>query len=557
MSFTIAIVGRPNVGKSTLYNRLIGRREAIVDNISGVTRDRNYGESHWNGKRFNVIDTGGFVAHSEDVFEKAVREQVQIAIEEASLIVFMVDVTTGITDLDEDMAKLLRRSPKKVLLAANKVDNNQRLLESAEFYGLGFDELFPIAAISGSGTGDLLDAVATYIPESERINDDEAEALAEAYYEGVEDKDDDGFFYPEITKPTSNYAPIDKDGEALADYFGLEDDDEEEEGEDSENQLDNDDELDDEEDLLDEIDEDELGELDGKDKEDERKNENKPTKTSPPSAVPKTVIPAKAPPIPRFAIIGQPNVGKSSLLNALVGETRNIVTDIAGTTRDSTHTNYNMYGKEFILVDTAGIRKKAKVHENLEFYSVMRAIKAMDDADICLLMIDAQRGVEQQDLNIFRLAVKKRKGIVLLINKWDLVEKETNSARDYTESIKRSLSPFSDVPILFISATEKQRIFKAIETALDIYERRSQRIPTHIVNEVMLAAVERYHPPAVRGNFIKIKYITQLPTRNPAFAFFANHPNDIKQPYRNYLENQLRQHFNFSGIPLGIYFRQK
>jgi ribosome-associated GTPase EngA len=574
MSFTIAIVGRPNVGKSTLYNRLIGRRDAIVDNISGVTRDRNYGESHWNGKRFNVIDTGGFVAHSDDVFEKAIREQVQIAIEEASLIIFMVDVTTGITDLDEDMTKLLRRSPKRVFLAVNKVDNNRRLLESAEFYGLGLNDLYPIASISGSGTGDLLDAVAECIPESERISDEEAEALDNAYYEGEDDHDDDGYFYPEAIPSSAAAQALLKDDDLDEDFVYLFNDELVEELDDDEQEADskNDADLTDE-DLENEDDEEEWDETDEQDEDeldetDEDEADNKPA----PHQKRRVSIAdieaqaddtkshrgaAKANHIPRFAIIGQPNVGKSSLLNALVGEPRNIVTDIAGTTRDSTHTHYKMYGKEFILVDTAGIRKKAKVHENLEFYSVMRAIKAMDDADVCLLMIDAKSGVEQQDLNIFRLAVKKKKGIVVLINKWDLIEKETNTARDYTENIKRSLSPFSDVPIIFISATEKQRIFKAVETAIDVYQRRDQRIATNKLNEVMLAAVERYHPPAVRGNYIRIKYITQLPTRNPSFAFFANHPADIKQPYRNYLENQLRLNFNFTGIPLTIYFRQK
>lgn len=574
MSFTIAIVGRPNVGKSTLYNRLIGKREAIVDNISGVTRDRNYGESHWNGKRFNVIDTGGFVARSEDVFEKAIREQVQIAMEEASLIVFMVDVTTGITDLDSDMTKILRRSPKKVFLAVNKVDNNQRLLESAEFYGLGFDELFAIASISGSGTGDLLDAIAEHIPESERISNEEAQALDDAEYEGEDEGNEDGYFYPDIIPSSAAALALEKDELEdnfeydFGDMYDIELDDSEQD-----NDSKNDAELNNETLRQQELeendqfeDDDDWDEEDGYDEEEDdilpqAKKTTPKTQTKTANSEEATNKPnrgaSKADYIPRFAIIGQPNVGKSSLLNALVGEPRNIVTNIAGTTRDSTHTHYKMYGKEFILVDTAGIRKKAKVHENLEFYSVMRAIKAMDDADVCLLMVDAKSGIEQQDLNIFRLAVKKRKGIVVLVNKWDLVNKETNTARDYTENIKRVLAPFSDVPIIFISATEKQRIFKVIETALDVHQRRDQRIATNKLNETMLAAVERYHPPAVRGNYIRIKYVTQLPTRNPSFAFFANHPEDIKQPYRNYLENQLRLNFNFTGIPLSIYFRQK
>lgn len=458
MSYTVAIVGRPNVGKSTLYNRLIGRREAIVDNISGVTRDRKYGESHWNGKKFNVIDTGGFVANSEDLFEAAIREQVAIAIEEASLIIFMADVTTGITDLDSDMAQLLYKTNKRVLLVVNKVDNHERLLDASEFYGLGFEYLFAVSSMSGSGTGELLDAIAETIPDSEKIFSDD-------------------------------------DIAQLADSDNLE----------------------------------------------EQLNANANT--------PKA--------LPRIAVIGQPNVGKSSLINALVGTARNIVTPIAGTTRDTTDTYYNMFDKEFILVDTAGIRKKAKVHENLEFYSVMRAIKAMDSADVCLLMIDATMGIESQDLNIFRLAVNKRKGIIILVNKWDLVEKETNTARDYEAAIKRHISPFSDVPIIFVSAKEKVRLLKAIEIALDVCLRRTQKIATSKLNELMLAAIERNHPPAVRGNFVQIKYCSQLPTATPAFAFFCNYPKAIKEPYRNYLENQLRQNFDFSGVPISIYFRQK
>ncbi len=434
MGFTVAIVGRPNVGKSTLFNRLIGQRASIVDDISGVTRDRKYGMSVWNGKTFNVIDTGGFVPNSNDIFEKAIREQVAIAIEEASLIVFVVDVLTGITDLDDSMANLLRRSDKTVIVAVNKVDNNRRILEAAEFYSLGFEETYFISSINGTGSGELLDAVTAHIAEEE----------------------------------------------------------EEEESD-----------------------------------------------------------------LPRFAIIGQPNVGKSSLLNALIGETRNIVTNIAGTTRDSTHTHYNLYQKEFLLIDTAGIRKKARVHENLEFYSVMRAIKAMDEADVCILVIDAQMGIEAQDMSIFRLAVKKKKGIVILINKWDLVEKDSNTINEYKKNILEKFAPFNDLPILFISALYKQRIFKAIEVAIDVHERRTTKIPTSQLNEVMLEAIQRHNPPAIKGRYVKIKYVTQLPTHAPAFAFFCNYPRYIKQPYKNYLENQLRQHFNLTGVPISLFFRKK
>ncbi|MCX6316978.1 MAG: ribosome biogenesis GTPase Der [Bacteroidetes bacterium] len=437
MSFTIAIAGRPNVGKSTLFNRLLEQRKAIVDDMSGVTRDRQYGVADWNGKTFNVIDTGGFVHGSEDIFEKEIAKQVLVAIEEANVIIFMVDAITGITSLDDSMARMLRKSTKPVFLTVNKVDTNERLLEASEFYSLGFEHVFFIASASGSGTGELLDAVAAL------ITDDASEEV--------------------------------KEMEAL----------------------------------------------------------------------------------PKFAIIGQPNTGKSSLLNALIGTERTIVSEIAGTTRDTIHTHYNLFQKEFILIDTAGIRRKAKVHEDLEFYSVIRAIKAMDEADICLLMLDAEKGIAAQDLNIFSLAVKKGKGIVVLVNKWDLVSKETNTAVNYENELKKRFAPFSDVPILFVSAKEKLRIFKAVEIALDVYENRKQRIPTSKLNEVMLKAVESYHPPVVRGHPIKIKFVTQLPTQVPSFAFFCNFPDDIKLPYKNYLENQLRKHFNLSGIPIRIFFRKK
>ena len=437
MSFTVAITGRPNVGKSTFFNRMLEQRKAIVDDVSGVTRDRQYGVAEWAGKSFNLIDTGGFVPDSEDVFEREIAKQVNIAIEEANLIIFMVDASTGITNLDESMADLLRRSHKPVLLAVNKVDNHNRLLEASEFYSLGLEHLFNISSISGSGTGELLDAVNSYIKE--------------------EDSNIDG------------------------------------------------------------------------------ENDN----------------------VPKFAIIGQPNVGKSSLLNALVGQERTIVSDIAGTTRDTIHTHYNLYNKEFVLIDTAGIRRKNKVHEDLEFYSVIRAIKAMDEADICLILLDAEKGITAQDLAIYALAVKKGKGIVVLVNKWDLVEKETNTARDYEKELKIRLAPFNDVPIIFISVLEKQRIFKSIEAALEIFENKHRKVSTSKLNDVMLRAVEQYHPPVVRGNAIKIKYVTQLPTNTPSFAFFCNYPDDIKTPYKNYLENKLRENFDFKGVPVRLFFRKK
>jgi GTPase len=435
MAFTVAIVGRPNVGKSTLFNRLLEQRKAIVEDIPGVTRDRQYGVADWNGKNFYVIDTGGFVPESEDVFEREIRKQVQVAVEEASVVLFVVDAATGMTDLDDSMADLLRRSTKPVFLVVNKVDNNERLLEASEFYSLGFEQLFFISSISGSGTGDLLDAVT------------------------------------ELMQDESEF--------------------EEEQG------------------------------------------------------------------LPKFAIIGQPNVGKSSLLNALIGEERTIVSDIAGTTRDTIHTRYKLFQKDFILIDTAGIRRKAKVHEDLEFYSVIRAIKALDEADVCLLLLDAEKGITAQDLTIFSLAAKKGKGIVVLVNKWDLVQKETNTAKEYEKILKQRMAPFNDVPILFISAKEKTRILKAIEVALDVYENRRRKVPTAQLNDILLKAIESYHPPVVRGHPVKIKYITQLPTVVPSFAFFSNFPDDIKTPYKNYLENKLRENFKFTGVPVRIFFRKK
>lgn len=435
MGYTVAIVGRPNVGKSTLFNRLVGARKAITDDYSGVTRDRQYDVTEWNGKIFNIIDTGGFVSSSSDVFEQAIKEQVIIAIEEASLLLFMVDVTTGITDLDDALAQELRKTKKPVLLVVNKVDNQQRAYDSGEFYSLGFEELFTLSSMSGSGTGELLDAITDKIPDDH--NQEEEQEL------------------------------------------------------------------------------------------------------------------------PKIAIVGQPNVGKSTLLNTLIGENRNIVTNIAGTTRDSIHTHYNLYGREFLLIDTAGIRRKSKVVENLEFYSVIRAIKAIDEADVCLLILDATQGIENQDLKIFSIIDNKKKGVVVLVNKWDLITKDNHTMAAYEDKIKDRLAPFTDVPIIFISAIEKQRIYKAVDVLLQVFENRQIRIPTSKLNDVMLPEIEKYPPPAYRGEYIKIKYITQLPGKVPTFAFFCNHPDYIKQPYRNYLENKLRSHFTLTGVPINIFFRKK
>jgi GTP-binding protein len=436
MGFTVAIVGRPNVGKSTFFNRLLEQRKAIVEDTPGVTRDRQYGIVEWSGKSFNVIDTGGFVPDTKDVFESEIRKQVVIAVDEANAILFMVDAATGVTDLDDSMANLLRRSTKPVFMVVNKVDNHKLLLEASEFYSLGFEHVHFVSAMSGSGTGDLLDELIAMIPDDEVDNSEEA---------------------------------------------GL----------------------------------------------------------------------------PKFAIIGQPNVGKSSLLNALVGAERTIVSDIAGTTRDTIHTRYNLFHKDFVLIDTAGIRRKAKVHEDLEFYSVIRAIKALDEADVCLLLLDAEKGIAAQDLSIFSLAARKGKGLVVLVNKWDLLEKQTNTARDYEKQLKERMAPFNDVPILFISAKDKLRIFQAIETGLQVYENRQRKVVTSKLNEVMLKAIETFHPPVIRGHALKIKYVTQLPTVVPSFAFFCNFPEEVKTPYKNYLENQLRANFEFTGVPVRIFFRKK
>jgi len=434
MGNIVAIVGRPNVGKSTFFNRLIQRREAIVDSISGVTRDRHYGKSDWNGKPFSLIDTGGYIKGSDDVFEEEIDKQVELAIDEADAIIFMVDVESGITGMDEDVAKLLRKVKKPVFLVVNKVENSKRLENAVEFYSLGLGDYFPIASTSGSGTGELLDALIEALPEVE--DDDETE-------------------------------------------------------------------------------------------------------------------------LPRFAVVGRPNAGKSSFINSLIGEDRYIVTDIAGTTRDSIDTKYNRFGFEFNLVDTAGIRRKSKVKEDLEFYSVMRSVRAIENCDVCLIVLDATRGFDGQVQNIFWLAQRNRKGIVILVNKWDLMEKETNTLKEYEKTIRREIEPFTDVPIVFISVLSKQRIFKAIETAVDVFKARSQKIKTSELNDTMLPIIESYPPPAWKGKYVKIKFCMQLPTPQPQFAFFCNLPQYVRDPYKRYLENKLREEYNFTGVPISVYFRKK
>ena len=434
MSAIVAVVGRPNVGKSTFFNRLIKRREAIVDAVSGVTRDRHYGKTDWNGVSFSVIDTGGYLAGGDDSFEKEINKQVALAIDEADAIIFMVNVEEGLTGMDEAVAEMLRKCHKPILVAVNKVDSNNRRNDMHEFYALGFEHLYALSSVNGSGTGELLDDLVALLPEKE---------------------------------------------------------------------------------------------------------------------------PQEENTLPRFAVVGRPNAGKSSFINALIGEDRYIVTDIAGTTRDAIDTKYNRFGFEFNLVDTAGIRRKAKVKEDLEFYSVMRSIRAIEHSDVCILMLDATRGFESQDANIFWLAQRNRKGIVILVNKWDLVEKENNTAKQYEAAIRKEIEPFTDVPILFVSALNKQRIYKAIETAVAVYNNRTKRIPTRKLNEVMLPIIENYPPPAIKGKYIKIKFCTQLPTPMPQFAFFANLPQYVKDPYRRFIENKLRENFDFNGVPIDVYFRQK
>ncbi|MEI6576025.1 MAG: ribosome biogenesis GTPase Der [Bacteroidota bacterium] len=434
MSNMLAIVGRPNVGKSTFFNRLVGMRQAIVDPTSGVTRDRHYGVSDWNGVQFSVIDTGGYVNDSGDVFEAEIKQQVRLAIEEADAILFMVDVMEGLTSLDEDVADLLRRSKKKVFLGANKADTNERQDLAAEFYSLGLGDIYPISAITGSGSGDLLDAIVAGMDE----------------------------------KPMPDL-----------------------------------------------------------------------------------------PDMPKFAVIGRPNVGKSSLINALLGENRSIVTPIAGTTRDSVFTPYNSFGMEFLLVDTAGIRKKAKVSEDVEFYSVMRAIRSIEHSDVCLLMIDATQGFEAQDQNILHLVERNNKGLIILVNKWDLVEKDHNTTKDWTNLIQDRIAPFQDVPIIFVSVKEKQRVLKALELALKVHENRSRRITTSKLNDLLLPIIEANPPPVSKGKSVKVKYITQLPIAYPAFVFFCNLPQYVKDPYKRFLENQIRKNFDFSGVPMEIFIRKK
>jgi len=431
----VAIVGRPNVGKSALFNRLTGMRKAIVDDLEGVTRDRIYGKADWNGVEFSLIDTGGYVKDTDDVFEKEIKDQVELALDEADVILFVVDATKGITPLDREVADLLRKTKKPVLLVVNKVDNTARMDDVWEFYSLGFEDVFPVSAINGTGTGDLLDAVVERLPEKEA---------------------------------------------------------EEDEGE-----------------------------------------------------------------RPVFTVAGRPNAGKSTFINTLFGEKRNIVTDIPGTTRDTVRLHYNKYGKDFDIIDTAGMRKKKKVDEAVEYYSVLRAIKAIENSDVVLLMLDATRGMEAQDLNIFEIARKNNKGIVILVNKWDLVDKDTHTAKEYEKAVKERIAPFTDVPVVFISAKEKKRIMKAIDEALRVYENRKRKIKTGELNNTLLPVIKNNPPPATKGKHIKIKYVTQLPTHSPKFAFFANLPQYIKEPYKRFLENKIREKWDFTGVPIEIYFRKK
>ena len=432
----VAIVGRPNVGKSTLFNRLVGMRQAIVDETAGVTRDRHYGKTEWCGREFSVVDTGGYTSNSDDIFEEEIRKQVVLAVEEADLVLFMVEGATGITDYDNEIADMLRRSGKPVVLAVNKVDSGEKIYDTFQFYALGLGEVWSISAANGGGTGDLLDAVVKQLPEDDGTADE----------------------HPEL---------------------------------------------------------------------------------------------------PHITVVGRPNVGKSSLTNALLGKERNIVTPIAGTTRDSIAEHYNRFGHEFMLVDTAGMRKRSKVHEDLEFYSVMRSIRAIEHSDVCILMIDATLGMEAQDMSIFNLIQKNRKGCVLVVNKWDLVEKDSNTMKEYTAALKSRIAPNDDIPIIFTSVLNKQRILNVLEAAQKVYDNYSKKIPTSKLNEVMLPEIENYPPPAWKGKYVKIKFITQLPTRFPSFAFFCNLPQYVRDPYKRFLENRLREHFDFEGCPVQVFLRQK
>lgn len=435
MSNIVAIVGRPNVGKSTLFNRLIGGRKAIVTDESGVTRDRNYGKSEWNGKEFSVIDTGGYVSNSDDIFEGEINKQVMLALDEADVVIFMVDAQVGLTDLDMNFARLLRHVEKPVFLVANKTENNDSIYDAQEFYRLGIDsDLYCVSSVTGSGTGDLLDAVVKHFKN-----------------DTIEDTTD----------------------------------------------------------------------------------------------------------LPKITIVGRPNVGKSSTINALLGVDRNIVTDIAGTTRDTIHTRFNQFGHDFLLVDTAGLRKKTKVNEDVEFYSVMRSVRAIEDADVCMLIIDATRGIESQDMNIFHLIERNRKGVVILVNKWDLIEKNNKTTIEYEKYVRQQIAPFNDVDIIFTSALTKQRLLKALEAAIKVYENRTQKLKTSELNTIMLEEIENYPPPATKGKFVKIKYVSQLPTHSPSFAFFCNLPQYVKEPYKRYLENKIREHWDFTGVPIQIFMRKK
>ncbi|MEI7663852.1 MAG: ribosome biogenesis GTPase Der [Bacteroidota bacterium] len=476
MTNIIAIVGRPNVGKSTLFNRLCGGRDAIVDPTSGVTRDRHYGHGDWNGKMYSVIDTGGYVDQSGDVFEAEIKKQVRLAIDESDVILFMVDAKEGLTAMDEDVAKMLRKSKKRVILVVNKVDSYKMINDVHEFHRLGLGDFFSIASTSGSGTGDLMDEVVGVFPEEVEVHHDVSVSRKDS--DPSQNQDDDTSQDPVVE--TMHASPLQPGNNSA---------------------------------ILDAL--------------------------------------------PKIAIVGRPNAGKSSLVNMLLGIDRNIVTPIPGTTRDSIHSHYQYFGLDFNLIDTAGIRKKAKVTENIEFYSVMRAIRSIESSDVCILMVDAERGFEAQDLNIFSLIEKNHKGVVILVNKWDLVEKVTNTHKEFEENIMDQIKPFTDVPIIFTSVITKQRIFKAVETAIQVYRNKSKKISTSALNDFILPILQDMPPPVVKGKYVRIKYAMQLPTAFPSFAFFCNHPQYLKDSYKRFIENKLREKFDFNGVPMEIYFRQK